>query len=63
MSEICPWWTSSWYLGPSKFKKMIKEIKKSYKKVENIKKESELSHDLEVSEAEKSLEKELNNLN
>lgn len=63
MSELYSWWSNVWYIWPGKMKKMLKQMKSSYKKADEIKKESEMLSYFELEEAEKFLDCELKNLN
>lgn len=61
MEKISSWNQSS-YLGPGKIKKMIKQMKKSYKKADELAKKSEEEKINEEKEAESYIERELENL-
>ena len=56
MSEFYSWWWGKRFYTSSQIRKMQKQMKKSYKKADKIKKIMEKKHEKEVVEAEKLLE-------
>ncbi len=56
------WSSGNSYIGPSKMKKMLKDLKKSYKKADELSKKNKEVEEKEVQEAENYLEKKIKDL-
>ena len=63
MWEIYSWWSTNGYIWPWKMKKIVKQMKKSYKKADELKESSDKLKEIESIQADYFLEEQLENLN